>query len=172
MVSLSKCLIYFLSGQLKYLLSSCSPQKRQLTSSLVLLTLKLPVPSNDNATQRRRKFWRSFLRRSCSKHWNSGTFFEGFMFMLDHTHTTVWLIDLGFTFILKLMWHQGAKLFLVYWTSFLCFYVSLYLFWIKHGQCLAADNANGIKIEHAQFYTWSENPLVIYGKLGCILMMR
>ena len=94
MVSLSKCLIYFLSGQLKYLLSSCSPQKRQLTSSLVLLTLKLPVPSNDNATQRRRKFWRSFLRRSCSKHWNSGTFFEGFMFMLDHTHTTVSLIDL------------------------------------------------------------------------------
>ena len=94
MVSLSKCLIYFLSGQLKYLLSSCSPQKRQLTSSLVLLTLKLPVPSNDNATQRRRKFWRSFLRRSCSKHWNSGPFFEGFMFMLDHTHTTVSLIDL------------------------------------------------------------------------------
>ena len=94
MVSLSKCLIYFLSGQLKYLLSSCSPQKRQLTSSLVLLTLKLPVPSNDNATQRRRKFWRSFLRRSCSKHWNSGPFFEGFMFVLDHNHTTVWLIDL------------------------------------------------------------------------------
>ena len=33
----------------------------------------------------------------------------------------------------------------------------------------AVDNANGIKIEHAHnSTTWSENPLVIYGKLSCI----